>query len=58
MVTVNDELKRMGKEAAMACCKVVLAFIYRVEKNQAKCMFAGMGVGRGCQTTCLPLLEF
>jgi hypothetical protein len=21
-------------------------------------MFAGMGVGRGCQTTCLPLLEF
>jgi hypothetical protein len=33
MVIVNAELKRIGKKVAMDYCKVVLAFIYRVEEN-------------------------
>jgi hypothetical protein len=43
---VNDEPKRMWKQAVMACCKVVLVFIYRDGEKQDKCRFVGMGVGR------------
>jgi hypothetical protein len=39
MMIANDELKRMGKQAAMAYCKVVLAFIYRVKKDHEKYTF-------------------